>query len=128
MLLAVWQRAEGPTRRFAVAVFVLLALGAHGPLAWFVGQLSYVRAPVKFLVPASLALALLAGLGLDRARREPRRSLAVPALAVGGLLVALALALWLSPELPARRLGWLLPPLASPGDRTSPRRLRQASC
>lgn len=105
---------RGTRLRFAVALFVLLAIGGHGPLGWLVGRLAYVRAPVKFLVPASLALALLAGLGIERARREPRRALAVPALALGGLLLALALALRLSPELPARTLGSLLPPLASP--------------
>lgn len=58
----------------AAAVGVLLALGRHlplaGPLAWSLPGLSALRFPVKALWPAALALALLAGVGLDAWREH----------------------------------------------------------
>lgn len=83
------------------AAGVLLALGAHGPLGAAVGALGVFRAPVKFLFVASLALALLAARGLDRALRAPRPwALASP----GALVLALAAA---AAVLPARVAGML---------------------
>ncbi len=99
----------------ALAVLgVLLALGDHGPLGWLLAPLvSHFRAPVKLLFLASLALALLAARGLDRARREPL-PLGWLALATGALLVALAFAVRLRPGLPGQLLGGAIPEILVP--------------
>ncbi|MFN8091513.1 MAG: hypothetical protein U0599_04690 [Vicinamibacteria bacterium] len=67
---------------------VLLALGSYGPLGALMGPaLRLARAPVKLFLLATLALALLAGRGVDRAARERGgRGWLLP----GALLVALA--------------------------------------
>lgn len=78
-----------------VAAGLLLAFGAHGPLAGaFPWLLPHFRAPVKFLFVPTLAVALLAGLGLERAalgRRAAALAIGVPASALlaGGLLWSL---------------------------------------
>ena len=73
-----------------VAAAILLALGAHGPLAAVLASLVVFRSPVKFLFLASLGAALLAGRGLDRALRSPAHWLTL-APGLGVTLVALAL-------------------------------------
>lgn len=96
------------------ALGLLLALGSHGPFASALAPLlRHFRVPAKFLLLPTLALALLAGSGLDRAvrRRSSRPALSlVPAalLALSGLVVTY------SPELPARALGGMLPELRGP--------------
>jgi hypothetical protein len=84
---------------------VLLALGDNGPFGMLLAPLvRHFRAPVKLLFLTNLALALLAARGLDRARRDTLRP-AWLALATGSLLVALALAVRVRPELPGQLLG-----------------------
>jgi hypothetical protein len=88
------------TWAFSFALFVLLALGRHAPLHPLLAAVppfAWLRYPVKFMLPAALFWAMLAGLGLDRVRqpwadRDRRTSRAA-------LLVALAaapLAVWLA--------------------------------
>jgi len=74
---------------------VLLSLGSYGPIGRAMAPaMGMMRGPVKFFLLASLALALLAGRGLDRAVREPGgRAWLVP----GVLVVALAAAAAWSP-------------------------------
>jgi hypothetical protein len=92
-----------------VAAGLLLALGAHGPFGAALAALARFRAPVKFLYAASLALALLAGRGLDRGRASPAGwTLLIP----GGAVFALALFLAAFPAGAARLAA--LPPIADP--------------
>jgi hypothetical protein len=96
------------------ALGVLLALGDHGPFGWLLAPLvRHFRAPVKLLFLTSLALALLAGRGLDRARRETLRP-AWLALATGSLLVGLAFVVRLRPGLPGELLGAAIPEVLVP--------------
>ena len=71
---------------------VLLALGSHGPLGLLPEGLRCSRSagPQKLLFLAHLALALLAGLGLERALARPgeRRRRSVPRSGPGAALVA----------------------------------------
>lgn len=89
-----------PSRRrlAALAVLgVLLALGAHGPFSGILPVLMpNLRAPVKFLFVSTLAVAVLAGRGLERATGdEGRRSAWWIAIPCGAMLAAGAvLALW----------------------------------
>ena len=93
---------------------VLLALGAHGPFAPVLASLGVFRSPVKFLFLASLALALLAGRGLDRARRSRSHWLTLaPGLAVTGV----ALGLYGAREQTLAALG-AFPALADPAAQT----------
>ena len=103
-------RSSETLRLLGLAAFgLLLALGDHGPLGFALAPLmQHFRAPVKFLFLPNLALALLAARGLERARHGTPRP-AWPALAAGALLVALGLATRLSPALPGRLLGGVLP-------------------
>ncbi len=94
---------------------VLIALGAHGPLARL-GALPAlpIRGPQKFFFLTTLALALLAGFGVERARIRPARK-RHPLLFVPGLaLVGAALALPRFPAFAAHALSPLLEQLADP--------------
>lgn len=82
----------------AALPFLLYALGRHLPLHRLLFDLlppiRSVRYPAKALVPVLLCLALLAGLGLDRARAAPRALVAALACVLGlALLGATAAAL-----------------------------------
>jgi len=93
------------TRRWPLTVWLalllLLALGRYGPIYPVLGGLPGVdavfRFPVKWMLPAMLPLALLAGYGLDalacgrRQRDGLRRSLAVM-FGLAGLLALLSIA------------------------------------
>lgn len=86
----------GRSRLWIVAALgVLMSLGDHGPLEpALVPLLTVFRAPVKFFYLTAAAVALLAGLGLDRAvtgRVRARAWVLLPglALAAGGMLLAL---------------------------------------
>ncbi len=87
------RRTRGVT--LALGVFVLLALGSHTPvlgaLVRVFPPLGWFRFPEKYLLQASLALALLAGVGLTRASAGPRPAglLLLPAFA-GALVAAFA--------------------------------------
>jgi len=100
------------TRRLAALALlgVLLALGSHGPFAWLLEPaVRYLRAPVKLLFLTALALSLLAGRGLDRARRETLASSPL-ALVAASLLLAAAALLRLRPDLLPPLLGAVAPP------------------
>jgi hypothetical protein len=98
-------RGDPKQRRFAslfAALMLILALGKHTPvyrplLEWVPGFESF-RAPSKFALHASLFVALLAGVGLDRWLRASRGARPA-ALATGFAALALVLAgLWLRAE------------------------------
>jgi hypothetical protein len=94
-LLGLLLAARRP-RLLAVALgLVALAAGSHGPFGGVVASLPLVRAPVKFLVPASLAVSLLAALALDRARAS--RGATWWLCASGGGVLLAGFGAWLSP-------------------------------
>lgn len=98
------------------AAGLLLSLGSHGPLGLVPDLLRLpLRGPQKLFFLVHLALALLAGFGLERARPEGARGRARILLMVpGAALVALALALRVAP-VALRDLGAsLAPPLLDP--------------
>jgi hypothetical protein len=90
-----WPGARWPRAVLgAFAVCVVLALGhhtpAHGLAALVVPPLRMLRYPIKFMVPAALAWALLCGAGLAawRADLARRRHLVAAACAVAGAATA----------------------------------------
>jgi hypothetical protein len=103
-------------RLWLLAAFGLaVGLGAHGPLAPVLSAaLTHFRTPVKFLVLTTLALALLAGRGLEAALRERRRlatwCLVLPAV----MLVAVGLAMAIRPQAALRSAASVWPRLAAP--------------
>jgi hypothetical protein len=93
-------QARRPRRLWALAVLgLVLATGAYGPLVDLVGVGLPLRGPQKFFFLTHLALALLAGFGLDRREREPLsgRRRAWPLLP-GLMLLALTIGLHVAPE------------------------------
>ena len=91
----------GRHRLWGLAILgLLLSAGVHGPFGRLLPVLfAPFRFPVKFFFLTALAVALLAGLGLGRARGGPAPRRAVPwLLAPGLLLLALAGALSFDPE------------------------------
>lgn len=92
-------------RRYALvwAALLLLALGGHTPLlkllhAWVPG-FDRFRGPSKFILPASLMLGMLSGVGLDRLLRAPgRRRTAALLLALAVMAGSAALWVRTSPE------------------------------
>jgi hypothetical protein len=105
------------TRLVVLAVLgTLLALGDKGPLRFALAPwLVYFRVPVKFSLLATLAIALLAGRGLERALGSRLgRATFIP----GGLLVAGAAGLAWRPEAAWSALGGWVPELATPAGRT----------
>jgi hypothetical protein len=96
-----------------VALGVLLSLGAHGPLAPVLAvAFRFLRVPTKLFLLTTLAMALLAGWGLERARARPLRPWAW--LAPGALLLVLALTSWWAPARLARALALGVPPADGP--------------
>ena len=110
VLLLASRAGVGERRLWLLAgLGVLLALGVHGPVAPLMRALpGTLRHPVKLFVLTSLAVALLAGRGLDRARAGPvlRRS---RACAPGLLLLAGALAARLAPGAVSTVLSFVIP-------------------
>jgi hypothetical protein len=93
---------------------VLLSMGSHGPLGPLVLSLMHsFRTPVKFLFVTTLALALLAGRGLDRSTRPGAHGSPL-ALAPGAALLAVGLLMFRNPNLPARLFASLVPEMAGP--------------
>jgi hypothetical protein len=103
LALAVAAGRRGARLWVLAGLGVLLALGAHGPLATLLTELlPQFRTPAKFLFTATFALALLAGRGLEAAMGD-RRPVATWGLAVpSALFLSLGLAMQLAP-VPARR-------------------------
>jgi hypothetical protein len=96
------------------ALGVLVALGAHGPLAPLLPiALRHFRVPLKFLLCADLALCLLAAQGLARAAAEGVR-LHARAFVAPALLIAAYPVLSYAPDLPARLLGAVVPEILDP--------------
>lgn len=103
---------------------VALSLGAHGPLGTLLARsLPMFRGPQKFFYLTALAVALLAGRGLDRARREPPARAHLALLLPGLLLVALALALAHRPDAVLGPASHWLTQLSDPAARASAVRL-----
>jgi hypothetical protein len=116
LLLAAQSRRGG--RLWGLAcVGILLALGRHGPLGLFPADAVLpFRGPQKLLFLTHVALALLAGFGLERAvhRTASRPRLGHVLVLPGVTLVALALGLHLWPGAVRSALGHLAPPLLDP--------------
>ncbi|NIR58188.1 MAG: YfhO family protein, partial [Gammaproteobacteria bacterium] len=76
-----------------LGLLALLALGRFGPFTWLYGMpgLDALRYPVKWLVPALLPLALLAGRGVDRVERTAVPTGRAPlAIALGVTILVIA--------------------------------------
>lgn len=107
------------------AACLLLALGNHTPVfpaaVAILPPLRSLRFPVKWLVPASLCIALLAGFGLDAWRARAARAGAVLG-AVAGAVSAVAVALLLLCSLWSERVALLLlaPGAGASGDALAP--------
>ncbi|HEY7413435.1 MAG TPA: hypothetical protein VII13_22025 [Vicinamibacteria bacterium] len=114
LLLAARAGAGGVARRLWVLALlgVLLSAGGHGPLAGVLEAARVIRTPVKFFLLSTLALCLLAGVGLER--RRPRR-VPVALLSLPLLLALAGLLAFAAPDLPGRLFGALLPQLKDPG-------------
>ena len=98
-----------------VGVGLLVALGSHGPLAPVLPVLlSHFRTPVKFLVLTTLALALLAGRGLEQAAEDRRKAATWCLAAPAALFLTVGLALALGPQAARASLSAVWPRLASP--------------
>jgi hypothetical protein len=115
LLLAVGARGRGRLWLLA-AIGVVLSSGSYGPLRLLPDTIrSPVRGPQKLVFLTHLALALLAGAGLERwLARRPRGPsrwlLALPGLAWLGVLLTLRL----EPSAVRTALAAALPPLADP--------------
>ncbi|MFO0908933.1 MAG: hypothetical protein U0794_11335 [Isosphaeraceae bacterium] len=106
-------RKQAETRALATVgvVTLLLALGPYIPgFAWWctLPGFSFFRAPARWMLGASLVLAILAGLGFDRLSELPRPGRWLRSFAAGGLvLVGLGVGLvelGLAPSSPASGL------------------------
>jgi len=91
-------RLRGPALAIVLGLGVV-ALGRYTPVYrvlfdWFPGA-DVIRTPAKFLCQASVFVALLAGLGVDRLLEDARQARRVAAVAWGAALILLGLALWL---------------------------------
>jgi hypothetical protein len=108
LLLAGCAGWRGRARLWGLAgLGVLISLGAHGPLGPILAPLMRpLRVPVKFFLLTTLALALLAGFGVERARQVRRAWLP---LVPGLLLLALALAATATPTALSSALAALIP-------------------
>jgi hypothetical protein len=103
----------GPRWRLWSLAFggALVALGAYGPLGLLLGSdvALPLRGPQKALFTTHLALALLAGFGLDRSRERPRARLLL--VIPGAILLGMAFGLELWPGVVYGALSRLIPPL-----------------
>ena len=108
LLLAAHAGWRGRARLWGLAgLGALISLGDHGPLGPMLAPLmGPLRGAVKFFLLTTLALALLAGFGVERAR--PARRLGLP-LVPGLLLLALALAATAAPSALSTVLSPLIP-------------------
>jgi len=108
LLLALHAGWRGRGRLWGLAgLGVLISLGVHGPLGPLLAPLTGpLRGAVKFFLLTTLALALLAGLGVERARQARRSWLP---LVPGLLLLALALAATAMPTALSSALAALIP-------------------
>jgi hypothetical protein len=122
-LMALWTAVVVRRRRnwFFVAaalLFVLMAAGSYSPLWKFgyahVPGISQIRYPVKFLLPAAFACAVLAGFALDDAIVLARRKKLLKVAALVAVIVIpalLFLLLWhFAKSSPATMLPRLTPP------------------
>jgi hypothetical protein len=110
LLLVARAGGRGQGRLWGLAALgILLSLGANGPLAAVLAPaMRHLRAPVKFFLLPTLAFALLAGKGLERAV-EARFRRAMLAVGPGLLLLALALAAARAPSMLAAAVSHVVP-------------------
>ena len=110
LLLAAHAGWRGRARLWGLAgLGVLISLGVHGPLALVLAPLmGPLRGVVKFFLLTTLALALLAGFGVERARRSWL------SLGPGLFLLALALAAATAPTILSGALSPVIPAAAGP--------------
>jgi hypothetical protein len=113
LLLAACAGWRGRLRLWALAALgVLISLGAHGPVGPVLAPLmGPLRGPVKLFLLTTLALSLLAGLGVTRAGEVRRRWLT---LGPGILLLALALLAATAPSAVSAVLSSLVPAAGGP--------------
>ena len=107
-------RANGGQRRILiplVVILLVLALGSNTPLFHFLYRwmpgFNLFRSNAKFIMEASLFLAILAGAGLDRLLRSPRgtRSFALGLLVMGVVVGGVAIEVW-SAALTSETANW----------------------
>jgi hypothetical protein len=121
LALAGWAFRKGWREHFAAASFLsllLLAFGKYTPLFqwvyWVFPPLHLLRFPCKWIVPALLMLAMLAGMGFDALReysREANRRMKqflIPLGCLGLIFIALWITSWIDPPILAGLAGWLL--------------------
>jgi hypothetical protein len=90
------------SRRFSftlVFLFVVLALGSYTPVFRWVFEIpgfDNFRSPSKFMFPASLFAAMLAGLGMDAAIQGKVRAKALPVIVGITALLCFLLSAWIS--------------------------------
>jgi hypothetical protein len=113
LLLAARAGWRGRARLWLLAgLGVLISLGVHGPVGPIIAPLAGpLRGPVKLFLLTTLALALLAGLGVTRAGQARGRRLA---LAPGLAVLALALAAAAAPSAVATALSSCVPAAGGP--------------
>ena len=113
LLLAACAGWRGRARLWGLAALgVLVSLGGHGPLGPVLAPLmGPLRGPVKLFLLTTLALSLLAGLGVERAGQARRRRLA---LAPGLVLLTLALSTAAAPAAVSTVLSSLVPAAGGP--------------
>jgi hypothetical protein len=113
VLLLAARAGARPRRLWALAAIgVLMAAGSHGPLGSVMAPaMRILRVPPKFFLLATLAFSLLAGYGVDRARRERWGPVA---LLPGFLFLVAALAAWRWPSTLVRALAIVVPEAAGP--------------
>ena len=115
LLLAVSARGRRKLWLLAVAG-VVLSLGAHGPLGLLPESIHWpMRGPQKLVFLVHLAVALLAGFGLERRLSEAPRGRGRLGLVLPGLAwLGVVLALRVDPGAVRAALAAVLPPLADP--------------
>ncbi|MGE5125891.1 MAG: hypothetical protein ACM3PV_06355 [Betaproteobacteria bacterium] len=113
VLLLAARAGRRPWRLWVLAAIgVLLAAGAHGPLGPAMAPaMRFLRVPPKFFLLATLALSLLAGRGVDRARRG---GWGLAAVLPGLLLLLAALLAWRWPSAVVGVVAAAIPEAAGP--------------
>jgi hypothetical protein len=111
-LLGAWSGRRARWVGLGVILLLVMAVGRHGPAEslLLIPPFAWVRYPTKYLVPASLAIALLTGAGARSWMAGARQAAVVPAAALLlSCFATVAAASWIASH-PAEVLAWLAPP------------------